>query len=264
MANVKITKGESALITTAIHNGHKIRPGLLPYLNLGETERLREEDPFTGEWVKISDNQIKVLTSRFEVDVNRPRDKAVYLNPEDAWDLQVWNEGLPDEQVEKSLQVYDDFYTQIARYFDDLLGRHKYLIVYDLHSYNHRRDGFDKYASPGENPEINIGTDNLNRILWGDVIDTLMESMRKYNFEGRQLSVGENIKFKGGYFGKWLHNRYQDLVCPISIEVKKFFMNEWTGEVFEPQLQHVREMLISTLEPVAKKSPANQLTVNND
>lgn len=261
MANVKIAKGESALITAAIHNGHKIRPGLLPYLKLGETERLREEDPFTGEWIKISDNHIKVLTSRFEVDMNRPRDKAVYLNSADAWDLNVWNEDLPGEQVEKSLQVYDDFYTQMARYFDALLVHHKYLIVYDLHSYNHRREGFDKYALPQENPEINIGTGNLNRTLWAEVIDSMLESMRQYNFEGRQLNVRENVKFLGGYFGKWLQNRYQDLVCPISIEVKKFFMNEWTGEVFEPQLQHVRELLISTLEPVTQRAKSISLTV---
>jgi N-formylglutamate amidohydrolase len=254
MKNVKTRTGNSFLVVASIHSGHRIRPQLLSYLKLSETERLLEEDPFTDKWITISDNQIRVLPSRFEVDVNRPREKAIYMNPKDAWGLEVWNEKLPEEIVEKSLQVYDEIYTQLAHYFDALLSTHKYLIIYDLHSYNHRREGFDQYANPAENPEINIGTGNLNRDVWGTVVDELINQIRSFNFEGRHLSVGENVKFRGGHFSKWLHARYKDLVCPVSIEVKKFFMNEWTGEVFEPQLTHLRELLISTIAPVTMQS----------
>lgn len=238
------------MVTTAIHNGHKIRPEVLPFLKLSENERLREEDPHTGEWVKIADNRIEVQTSRFEVDVNRPREKAVYRKPEDAWGLELWNDELPDEVVEKSLHIYDEFYRQVAEYFDDLLVDHKNIIVYDLHSYNHRREGYDKYANADENPEINIGTRNLDREAWGNVIDKLMYTMQSYNFEGRHLDIRENVKFGGGYFGKWLYEQYGSRVCILSIEVKKFFMDEWSGESYEPQVRHVRELLISTIKPV--------------
>lgn len=249
MKSLKIKKGITNIVITSIHSGHRIRPQLLPYLKLSETERLLEEDPFTDEWVKISDNNIRVLPSRFEVDLNRSRNKAIYTCPQDAWGLEVWSQKLPDEIVENSLQVYDEIYTQFANYFDDLLATHKHLIIYDLHTYNHRREGFDKYALPEENPEINIGTGNLNRKVWSQVVDDLVDRMKTYNFEGRHLSVGENIKFCGGHFGSWLHSRYQDLVCPISIEVKKFFMNEWTGDVFESQLIHMKELLIAAITP---------------
>jgi N-formylglutamate deformylase len=251
MKSLKIKTDTSNSVLTSIHSGHRIRPQLLPYLKLSESERLLEEDPFTDEWVKISDNSIRVLPSRFEVDINRPRNKSIYMCPQDAWGLEVWTEKLPDEIVEKSLQVYDEIYTQFANYFDDLLAVHKYLIIYDLHTYNHRREGFDKYANPKENPEINIGTGNLNRGIWSGVVDDLIESINSYNFEGRYLSVGENIKFRGGHFGSWLVARYQDLVCPISIEVKKFFMNEWTGDVYKSQLIHIRELLIKAVRPHA-------------
>jgi hypothetical protein len=172
------------------------------------------------------------------------------LNPDDAWGLKVWNSPLSAATVEKSLQLYDDFYTHFADYFDELLRVHKQLIVYDLHTYNHRRDGYDSFASVEDNPDVNIGTRNINRAVWGDVVDTLIDTLSTYNFEGRHLSVAENVKFQGGYFGEWLSTRYQDVVCPISIEIKKFFMNEWTGKAYESQMYHLRELLISTIRPV--------------
>lgn len=196
MGNLKTRQGKSAIVMAAIHSGHKIRPELLPYLKLSEEERLREEDPFTNEWIKISDNQIRVLPSRFEVDINRPREKAIYLNPNDAWGLDVWSDKLPEEVVARSLQVYDETYSSLGAYFDELLTVNDYLIVYDIHSYNHRRAGTDKFAPVEENPEINLGTANLNRELWAHVVDALIQEIRSYNFEGRHLSVGENVKGK--------------------------------------------------------------------
>jgi len=252
MVHIEINTGESPIVAAAIHNGHMIRPELLPYLNLHESERLREEDPYTTQWLEISDNTIKVHNSRFEVDVNRPRDKAVYARPEDSWGLHVWKEEVPDEIMEKSLSIYDNFYRQIADHLDQLLLKHEWLIIYDFHSYNFRREGVDRYASPEENPEINIGTRNMERQLWGPVVDTLIDCFRTYNFEGRHLDVRENVKFKGGYFSQWIYENYGERVCPLAIEVKKFFMNEWTGEANEEQLKHLKELFISSMLPVRR------------
>ena len=250
MAKIKIQKGTSPIVACAIHNGHDIRPEVLPYLNLSEMQRLREEDPYTTEWLQISDNSIKIKTSRFETDVNRPRDKAIYRKPEDAWGLKVYKSSLPQHIVDNSLRVYDQFYDQIKIYFDELLRGHPWLNVYDLHSYNYRREGVDQYSNPEENPEINIGTKHINREIWGAVIDVMLEGFRKFNFEGRHLDVRENVKFGGGYFSKWLHEQYGDRVCVIAIEVKKFFMDEWTGEPDEVKIQHIRELLIASINPV--------------
>ncbi len=250
--NFTFRKGDSPLVITAIHDGHTVREELNNLFALGEAERLREEDPFTGNWTNFSDNRIIVHHSRFEADVNRPRDKAVYQLPEDAWGLEVWKAKLSPEILERSLKVYDDFYEAAKIYFDELLSQNRKIIVYDIHSYNHRRDGIELEANPSENPEINLGTQNMDRAYWQPVVDKLVESFRTFNYEGRNLDVRENIKFKGGYFGKWLFERYGMAVCPISIEFKKFFMDEHTGKGNEKSINLISDMVNSSIKPVLK------------
>lgn len=249
-ANYTFITGKSPLVVTAIHEGHQTREELRGLFNLSESERLREEDPFTGRWLDVSDNRIVVHHSRFETDVNRPRDKAVYIDPEDAWGLSVWKKELPERIAQASLQVYDHFYKESKIYFDHLFTLHDKIIVYDIHSYNHRRESPAIEADAAGNPEINIGTKNMNRALWGPVIRTLMEHLSGFDYAGRTLDVRENIKFKGGYFGQWLYEQYGEKICPISIEFKKFFMDEWTGEAFEQDIQLIDQMLVSSKEPV--------------
>ena len=56
--------------------------------------------------------------SRFEVDLNRARNKAIYKRPEDAWGLDVWKEELPRQAVEQSLKKYDYFYFKAKNWLD--------------------------------------------------------------------------------------------------------------------------------------------------
>jgi len=237
-------------VVTAIHDGHQIRADLRGLSNLTDSERLREEDPFTARWLNASDSRITVHKSRFEVDVNRSRDKAVYIVPEDAWGLKLWKQKLPDDVALASLQVYDSFYEECERYFDDLFALNEKIIVLDIHSYNHRRDSREVEADPAENPEINIGTKNMDRELWNPVVTTLIEQFSSFDYDGRKLDVRENVKFKGGYFGQWLYDRYESNICPISIEFKKFFMDEWTGEAFEEDILLINQMIQLSKEPL--------------
>ena len=48
---------------------------------------------------------------------------------------------------------------------------------------------------------------------------------------GRRLDVRENIKFRGGAFTRWVHETFPETGCSLAIEFKKFFMDEWTGEL---------------------------------
>ncbi|NEU08046.1 N-formylglutamate amidohydrolase [Flavihumibacter sp. R14] len=249
-ASYTFIKGKSPIVATAIHEGHHTRAGLKELFHLDEDERLREEDPYTARWLNVSDNRIIVHHSRFETDVNRPREKAVYRVPEDAWGLNVWKQVLNDEIAEASLRVYDNFYEECKGYFDSLFKLNNKIIVYDIHSYNHRREGRTVEAEPNGNPEINIGTQNMDRQLWDPVIETLLQHFSSFNYNGRNLDARENIKFKGGYFGQWLYERYGKNICPVSIEVKKFFMDEWTGEAFPKDIQLIDEMLRSSGTPV--------------
>jgi N-formylglutamate deformylase len=255
----EVKEGPGPFIAAAIHEGHKLRDELHPYINLDEKERLREEDPFTGIWAEIAETTIKGKYSRFEVDLNRPRTKAVYKTPEDAWGLHVWKEQLPDELVDKSIEKYDNFYQNLKKIFDDKTEKYGGILVYDFHSYNHLRDGKDKRpADPKQNPEINLGTVNMNRKRWEPVIVALTTGIQSFNYFKKSLDVRENVKFKGGYFSQWIYENYPEKSCVIAIEVKKFFMDEWTGIPDYKQINLLKKVFESTVPDVLaafQKSP---------
>lgn len=79
--------GNSPVIGTAIHDGHFIRPEMAGLMALSAEQRLREEDPFTGEMISGLTNRLVVHHSRFEIDLNRAADQAIYLTPEQSWGL---------------------------------------------------------------------------------------------------------------------------------------------------------------------------------
>jgi N-formylglutamate amidohydrolase len=248
------TIGDGPLIATAIHNGHAVRDEVESLLALSDAERLREEDPFTEAFTHVATTRIVGLRSRFEVDLNRPRDGAVYVKPEDAWGLHVWKETPPDEVIQRSLREYDAFYTEMKRLFDDIHRRHGRFVVFDIHSYNHRRGGADAEPDdPESNPEINIGTGMLDRERWGSLVDRFMKDMRSAGDRGRPLDVRENVKFKGGYFPRWIHENFGSDACALAIEFRKDFMNEWTGEPDNASIHALREALAATVPGVLEE-----------
>lgn len=247
----KLKQGTSPLVATAIHDGHQLRSDVANIMALNALQRLREEDPFTANWVTVADNQLIGTHSRFEVDLNRPREKAVYIQPEDAWGLHVWQETPSMEIVNESLANYDAFYAEAHRLFSELENKFGHFVVYDLHTYNHLRDGADgQPADPEGNPEVNIGTGTMNRDLWGSIVDCFIEELRAFDYLGRQLDVRENIKFKGGQLARWTHENFPNSGCVLSIEFKKFFMDEWTGVPDQPQVEAIRQGLDSTTAAV--------------
>lgn len=242
------------LVTTAIHDGHKLRKEVAEIMALNEDERLREEDPFTGEWITIGNTQIIATQSRFQVDLNRPREKAVYQKPEDAWGLNVWKSEPSQELVSSSLAEYDAFYKEAFQIFSDLEKQFGHFVIFDLHSYNHRREGVNgEAADPAANPEVNIGTGTMERKKWGSLIDRFINDLHNYDYNGRKLDVRENVKFKGGQFPRWIHQTFPESACSISVEFKKFFMDEWSGEPDVQQLEKIRLALQSTIPGVLEE-----------
>lgn len=249
-----ITEGKSPIIATAIHSGHAVRDDVAEMLALTESERLREEDPYTDKWTTITDNQIVGLQSRFEFDLNRPREKAVYLKPEDAWGLHVWKRKPSPQFIENSLKHYDAFYSEVYNFLKKVVNQHRFFVVLDLHSYNHYRNGLDKPADdPQLSPELNIGTGTMDRNRWASIVDRFMADLKHFNFLGRNLDVRENVKFKGGYFPCWIHENFPDSGCVLSVEIKKIFMNEWTGVPDEEQIAVIRKMLEYTIPGIIKE-----------
>ena len=243
--------GDSPLVVTAIHDGAELRPVLNAYMALREDERLREEDPYTGKLAALFPNHIVARYSRFETDLNRSRDKAIYLKPEDAWGLQVWRQALPDEEVETSLANYDAFYTATAEYLQKIIDRWGYVIVYDLHSYTHRRGGpQSEPADPEKNPEINLGLGNMDQERWRTVIDTFTQSYKASFPQQEEPDIRENVKFEGGHFMHWIHERFGSKACVLSIEFKKTFMDEWTHELDQERFTLMGKALQNTVKPV--------------
>jgi N-formylglutamate amidohydrolase len=243
----QLTVGDSPLVAAAIHNGHFVRPEIAPLLGLGEAERLREEDPFTDRLIDWAPTRIVGCRSRFEVDLNRPRDQAIYLTPEHAWGLRVWHEPPAAEVAAHSLANYDLFYSTAEALLRQLVNFHGRVIVLDVHSYNHRRDGADQEAADAEtHPEVNVGTGTMNRDRWAPVVDGFISELKSYNFQGRRLDVRENVKFQGGNFCRWIHHTFPESVCALAVEFKKVFMNEWSGEVNRPHLANLQAALQST------------------
>jgi len=226
------TRGDSPIVATAIHDGHEVREEVAELLALPEPDRLREEDPYTGAWTEVAPTWLVPRRSRFEVDLNRPREKAVYLGPEDAWGLQVWKTELPGALVGRSVAEYDAFYARAHEILSDLVSRFGVAVVLDLHTYNHRRSGPTAApAEPERNPEVNVGTGTLDKERFGGVAARFMADLGHYDFFGRRLDVRENVKFRGGHFSRWVHETFPGSACTLAVEFKKFFMDEWSGTI---------------------------------
>lgn len=246
-----VTKGNGPIVAVAIHAGHALRPEVAERMRLTDAERLREEDPFTGEWTKIVGTTVVAHRSRFEVDLNRPREGAVYARPEQSWGLEVWTSRLPAGVIERSLEIRARFYAMFEALLEEKRRRHGRFVVYDIHSYNHRREGPGGVpADPAVNPDVNVGTGTMVRERWAGVVNRFIADLRAVGSDMVALDVRENVKFKGGYLSQFVHERFPDAGCALAIEFKKTFMDEWTGEPDEARIAWLREALASTVPGV--------------
>ena len=245
-----VTRGPGPVLATAIHDGHDLRPAVAKVMNLTDGERLREEDPFTAQAVSGVPTHIAVHRSRFEFDLNRAADTAVYRTPEQSWGLHVWRSEPGQALVADSLAIHAAYYRMLGALLDDMAAEHGRFVLIDAHSYNHRRDGPDAAAMPqDEAPDINIGTFSMPRADWASVLDPLMEEMRHFDFNGRRLDVRENVVFQGkGEQTRFVHDRYPGKGCAIALEFKKFFMDEWSGEPDPPELKAMRDFVTRSAE----------------
>jgi N-formylglutamate amidohydrolase len=240
------------VVATAVHNGHDLRPEIAAVTALDDSTRLREEDPHTGSIARRFDNSVVVHRSRFEVDLNRARHEAVYLTPDDAWGLELWRRPLEKAEVTESLSLYDRFYDELRRALDRLVADNGGFVLYDIHSYNHVRSGPGADPDPPEeSPTVNLGTGSLPE-RWKGVAEAFVESAREVAFDGAPLDVRENVRFRGRQVAAWVHEHYGEVGCALAIEVKKVFMDEWSGAVDSDRLDRLGEALIHSADPVRR------------
>ncbi len=251
--NIRVDGGP--VLTTSIHAGHIIRRELQPWLVIEPADRLREEDPMTDYFLGIAGNNIRANRSRFEFDLNRSSERAVTKNPEDTWGLKIWDDSLPQEMIDKSLEIHGKFYHAAGKLCDALIEKHGRILVLDLHSFNHMRDGRDGDPAPQEgNPDIDLGVTELNRDIYGGLVDRFAEKLRSVPVNGGLPDVRENKRFPdGGNFPEWLHARYGDAACVMTLEYKKIFMEEWGKSADILALQSLRHGLQLAIEDATQK-----------
>lgn len=232
----------------AVHAGDEVRAEVLRHMAVRRRQRFVEEDPYTDQLADVVATRLIVHRSRFEVDMNRRRERAIYRTPNDAWGLEVWREPLPAAVRHRSLGLYDRFYAELFAVLAGAGAGGRPFAVLDLHSYNHRRGGPGAApADPLMNPEINVGTGSVDRERWGGLVGRFMADLRTVEVGGRPLDVRENVRFRGGHLSRWVHATFPGQACCLAVEVKKFFMDEYGGEIDQATWQGVHEALAATI-----------------
>ena len=254
------------LLYLAIHNGHHVSDHIARKIGISEFDRLREEDPYTEKFILDKPNHIIQYTSRFEYDLNREKG-IFYQKPSDCWGLPIYPfESLDDFEKHSAYEKYEIFYFELISAIYKFLQTYDRIIILDIHSYNHRRNGkLANFDDNSENPEIIIGTNHYQELgsSWKAIIDDFESVLKEQAFVGvfpnrsnssPYLDVRQNVKFSGGYLSRFINQKFKGNVCCISIEFQKFWMNEWTGEVHDECLLLLKKIFDEAVERVLLKA----------
>lgn len=247
-ASINLVNEQFPLLSTAIHAGHEMPGELLAISGIGEAQRLQEEDPFTDEVAALFPNNIILQSSRFAVDLNRNRSKAVYLQPEDCWGLNARTGEVPAEVLSRLYREYDEWYCHLDYVLQRLWKSNSFLVVLDIHSYNHRRCGPEAAPDPQDaNPDIIIGRGNLAQKHYPAAAE-LCRLLDGQSFADKPLDCRMDVKFTGGYMSRHLNAKYPDRLICLAIELKKTFMDEWTGKLNRPALEELKSIFFSAVQ----------------
>ena len=233
----------SFYVCTAIHDGHNLREDLQNNCLLDESERLYEEDPFTGALIEGLPITLAGLDSRYEYDLNRGEETCVY---ETAWGKEVWKQPLTESQKNESLEKHRRFNRVAVVLAKKLQAIHGSCLFYDMHSYNYVR------REESDTPAFNIGTEQLDKQRWGDVINHWNKRLNTIEMPDTAMRSALNEVFYGrGNLATVMKPR-ADNVLVLPTELKKTFMDELTGELddsffAELKKRFCRELLDNTL-----------------
>ena len=218
----------------AVHDGHQFRKELWENCKHTEYERWFEEDPETKEMVKDHPIVIAGCDSRFEYDLNRAPESAIY---DDAWGKQLWFNPLAEDLKEKSLQKHTNFYKVVNALVSKLEELFGICVVYDMHSYNWKR-------WTREVPTWNLGTSNIDNDRFGNEVETWREILSKVPFP-RAISSSSKINdtFQGnGYFLKYITQNFNNTLV-LATEIAKVYCDELEYVIYPEVVNTVREYL---------------------
>jgi len=227
----------------AVHDGHQFRRELWDNCIHTEYDRWFEEDPCTKEFVKTHPIVIAGCDSRFEYDLNRDPDNAIY---EDAWGKKLWKTPLPLDQHQKSLQKHTTFYSVVEALIQKLEEKFGAVVVYDMHSYNWRR--WDR-----EVPVINLGTANIDNNRFGNFAESWRASLSQLELPHGLVSTSKiNDTFQGnGYFLKFITQKFKNTLV-LATEFKKVYCDELQQVIFPEVVSAIEEQLREKIQAHAK------------
>ena len=227
----------------AVHDGHHFRRELWDNCLHSEYDRWFEEDPATKDMVRSHPIVISGLDSRFEYDLNRTPETAIYT---DAWGKKLWREPLSDEMINKSLTKHANFYKVTHALINKLEELFGVCIVYDMHSYNWRR--WDR-----EVPTWNLGTSNIDNQRFGETVNRWREMLGKMMLPNGLVSICEiNNTFQGnGYFLKYITQNFKNTLV-LATEVKKIYCDEVNQIMYPEVVNAIKRSLKKDLKSHAK------------
>ncbi|WP_316863187.1 flavohemoglobin expression-modulating QEGLA motif protein [uncultured Cohaesibacter sp.] len=207
-------------ICTAIHDGHDFESDLEAYCALDAGQRIYEEDPHTAELISGMPNRIIGLDSRYEYDLNRRPEAAIY---DEAWGQTVWDEALPERLRARALEKHRRFYRMMAHVLAKLSREHGGCVVYDVHSYNGERRGGDAA------PTFNIGTSQIDMRSHRASIQYFYRQLEKCDLGEGSMRVALDEVFQGRGYLAGFCRAHSNLVLCIPLEVRKIFCDEQSG-----------------------------------
>lgn len=218
----------------AVHDGHQFRPSLWENCKHTEYERWYEEDPCTKEMVQTFPIVIAGRDSRFEYDLNREPERAVY---DDAWGKQLWKQPLDSTEKELSLEKHTNFYKVVHALIQKLESDFGHALVFDMHSYNWKR--WDR-----EVPVWNLGTINVDQDRFSVFAESWSKKLGSMKLPNGLVSTSKiNDTFQGnGYFLKYITQNFNNTLV-LATEISKVYCDELSGVIFPEVVQSVERQL---------------------
>jgi len=218
----------------AVHDGHQFRKELWDNCLHTEYDRWYEEDPETKNMVNSHPIVIAGMDSRFEYDLNRAPETAIY---EDAWGKQLWKNGLAENEKQKSLAKHAAFYKVVHALISKIESKFGVCIVYDMHSYNWKR--WDR-----EVPTWNLGTSNVDQNRFNRDINTWSKSLRELQLPNSIKSTSKiNDTFQGnGYFLKYISQHFKETLV-LATEIAKVYCDEYNYIMYPEVVSAVEKQL---------------------
>lgn len=226
-------------VCAAVHDGSQFRQELWEHCLHTAYERWYEEDPCTKAMINSHPIVIAGCDSRFEYDLNRPPETAIY---KDAWGKQLWKHNLPETLKERSLNKHNAFYRVVHALVQKLESKFPACIVYDIHSYNWKRWN-------REVPVWNLGTANVDETRYGECIEDwrhVLEHMPLPN--GIKTTSKVNDTYQGnGYFLKFITQNTNNTLV-LATEIAKVYCDELTQTIYPEVVYAVEDYLKTELK----------------